>query len=258
MKRIKYFILATLFTPLFSSCEFLDIIPDNVATVESVFGDKNSAKQYLYTCYSFMPSHRSIGDNPGFAYGGEFVVITDNWIFTPSGLPRILFETGNNAANPHCDWWTREKNMFAAIRVCNYFLENIETVPNLPEAEKMRWRDEVIFLKAYYHWWLFQMYGPIPLMDTNPGFTEDKDLQVYRNTKDECADYIVGLFDKAIQGGGLPDNILGSEVSEMGRITKAIAMAVKAKVMVTLASDFFNGNRNYENMVDIPNCACDV
>lgn len=140
--------------------------------------------------------------------------------------------------------------MFAAIRVCNYFLENIETVPNLPEAEKMRWRDEVIFLKAYYHWWLFQMYGPIPLMDTNPGFTEDKDLQVYRNTKDECADYIVGLFDKAIQGGGLPDNILGSEVSEMGRITKAIAMAVKAKVMVTLASDFFNGNRNYENMVD--------
>ena len=250
MKRIKYFILATLFTPLFSSCEFLDIIPDNVATVESVFGDKNSAKQYLYTCYSFMPSHRSIGDNPGFAYGGEFVVITDNWIFTPSGLPRILFETGNNAANPHCDWWTREKNMFAAIRVCNYFLENIETVPNLPEAEKMRWRDEVIFLKAYYHWWLFQMYGPIPLMDTNPGFTEDKDLQVYRNTKDECADYIVGLFDKAIQGGGLPDNILGSEVSEMGRITKAIAMAVKAKVMVTLASDFFNGNRDYENMVD--------
>lgn len=250
MKNIKTLIAACLCVPMLGSCEFLDIIPDNVPTVESVFNDMNSAKQYLYTCYSFMPGHRHVGENPGFAYGGEFVVNVDNWIFTPSGAPRTLFETGNNATNPLIDYWTRTKNMFAAIRVCNYFLENVENIPNLPEAERNRWRDEVIFLKAYYHWWLFQIYGPIPITDVNLGYTEEEDLEVYRNTKDECAEYIVGLLDKAIEGGGLPDNIVGAEVAELGRITKGIAMAVKAKVMVTLASDFFNGNRDYESMTD--------
>lgn len=250
MKNIKTLIVALLCIPMLDSCNYLDIIPDNVATVESLFTDKNSAKKYLYTCYSFMPSHRNIGDNPGFSFGGEFVVNQNSWIFTPSDNPRVLFETGNNSTSPRIDYWSRTKNMFAAIRVCNYFLENVETIPDLPETEKNRWRDEVTFLKAYYHWWLFQMYGPIPISDKNLGFTEDEDLMVYRNTKDECAEYIVGLLDKAINGGGLPDNIVGSEVEELGRITKAIAMSVKAKVLVTLASDFFNGNRDYEKMVD--------
>jgi hypothetical protein len=229
---------------------FLDVIPDDVATIQSVFGDKNSARKYLYTCYSFLPAHRQVGDNPGFALGGEFAVNQTDWTSTPSGLPRTLLETGNNSNGPYIDYWTRTNNMFAAIRVCNDFLSNVDNIPDLPAVDRERWKAEVTFLKAYYHWWLFQMYGPIPIMDTNPSFTDKTDLKVYRNTKDECANYIVGLIDKAINSNALPDNISGLELTDLGRITKPIAMAIKARVMVTLASDFFNGNQDYSKMVD--------
>lgn len=251
MKNINRLLGAILLAVTLTSClDFLDVIPDDVATIESIFNDKNSAKQYLYTCYSFLPAHRQVGDNPGFAYGGEFAVNEDSWIYTPSGLPRTLLETGNNATSPYIDYWSRTNNMFAAIRVCNYFLDNVETIPNLPTDEALRWKAEVKFLKAYYHWWLFQIYGPIPLMDTNPGFTGESELAVYRDTKDVCADYIVRLMDEAINSGGLPDNISGNETTDLGRVTKAAAMALKAKVLVTLASDFFNGNNDYVKMVD--------
>lgn len=251
MKNINKLLGIIYLAGTLASCgDFLDVIPDDVATIESVFNDKNSAKQYLYTCYSFLPAHRQVGDNPGFAYGGEFAVNESSWIYTPSGLPRTLLETGNTATSPQIDYWSRTKNMFAAIRVCNYFLENVETIPNLPADETLRWKAEVKFLKAYYHWWLFQMYGPIPIMDTNPGFTGENNLAVYRNTKDECADYIVNLMDEAINSGGLPENISGNETTDLGRVTKAVAMSMKAKVLVTLASDFFNGNNDYAKMVD--------
>lgn len=251
MKKISKLLSIICLVGTLSSClDFLDVIPDDVATIESIFNDKNSAKQYLYTCYSFLPAHRQVGDNPGFAYGGEFSVNESSWIYTPTGLPRTLLETGNNATSPHIDYWSRTKNMFAAIRVCNYFLDNVETIPNLPADETLRWKAEVKFLKAYYHWWLFQMYGPIPIMDTNPGFTGESELAVYRNTKDECGDYIVNLMTEAINSGGLPENISGNETTDLGRVTKAVAMSIKAKVLVTLASDFFNGNHDYVKMID--------
>ncbi len=251
MKNINKLLGIICIVGTLTSCgDFLDVIPDDVATIESVFNDKNSAKQYLYTCYSFLPAHRQVGDNPGFAYGGEFAVNEDSWIYTPSGLPRTLLETGNNSTSPYIDYWSRTKNMFAAIRVCNYFLDNVETIPNLPTDDILRWKAEVKFLKAYYHWWLFQMYGPIPIMDSNPEFTGESELAVYRNTKDECADYIVKLIDEAINSGGLPENISGNETTDLGRVTKAVAMSMKAKILVTLASDFFNGNNDYATMID--------
>jgi hypothetical protein len=238
-------------TMTLTSCnDYLDVIPDDVATIEAVFNDKNTAKQYLYTCYSFLPSHRDLNCNPGMSYGGEFAVNQYDWVFTPSSYPRFLFETGNNADNPIMDYWSSSRSMFAAIRVCNYFLENVDKVPEMTQEDLNRWKAEVTFLKAYYHWWLFQMYGPIPIVDKNVGFTGDNDLAVYRNTKDECADYIVKLMDEAINSGALPSNINGVEMTDMGRITRPIAMAIKAKVLVTLASDLFNGNKDYEAMVD--------
>lgn len=249
---IKSVVVTALFASMtLTSCNnYLDVIPDDVATIETVFNDKNTAKQYLYTCYSFLPNLRSVDNNPGLAYGGEFAVNQSSWIYTPSYLPRSLFETGNNSNNPSLDYWNRTKNMFAAVRVCNYFLDNIDKVPDMSVDECNRWKAEVKFLKAYYHWWLFEMYGPIPIMDKNPGFTTDDDLDVYRNSKDECADYIVSLMDEAINSGALPLNIQGVEMTDMGRVTLPVAMAMKAKVLVTLASEFFNGNSDYKSMVD--------
>ena len=41
-----------------SSCDYLDIVPDERPTEEDAFKDKNAAERYLYSCYAFMPKER--------------------------------------------------------------------------------------------------------------------------------------------------------------------------------------------------------
>ena len=59
------------------------------------------------------------------------------------------------------------KNLYRVLRDCNIFLENIGKLPDMDVSEKERWICEVKFLKAYYHYWLVRMYGPIPLVKEN-------------------------------------------------------------------------------------------
>src|SRR3546814_8914681 len=100
----------------------------------------------------------------------------------------------------------------------------------MSSSEKARWTAEVKFLKAYYHFWLLRMYGPIPLIKNNLAITADvKDIkQIERNTIDECMEYIVQLLDEAAVD--LQD-IVQFEIQEAGRITKPIALSVKALVL---------------------------
>src|SRR5690606_11565148 len=75
-----------------------------------------------------------------------------------------------------------------------------------------------------------------------PIYADRDEVQIPRSPVDECFDYVVELLDEAIVD--LPDRI-DFEIEELGRITKTIAMAVKAKVLVTAASPLFNGNSDY-------------
>src|SRR3546814_8076148 len=59
------------------------------------------------------------------------------------------------------------KSMWQGIRNCNIFLENINRPVDLEPYVKERWVAEAKFLKAYFHWFLLRMYGPIPIMDKN-------------------------------------------------------------------------------------------
>ncbi|QEC54228.1 putative outer membrane starch-binding protein [Anseongella ginsenosidimutans] len=253
MKIYKSFFIALSFLGL-NACNYLDVVPDNVATVDYAFRMRSQAEKYLFTCYSYLPEYGNWGSNPGLLTGDEI------WLFYPYqtapdvSRPPEVWEVarGNQTMlNPYLDYWdggNGGKSMFQAIRDCNTFLENIHLVPDMDEPEKKRWIAEVKFLKAYYHWFLFRMYGPIPIVDANfPISSTPEQVQVYREPADSVVNYIVRLLDTAAMD--LPPLIL-DQVSEMGRITSTIAKAVKAKVLITAASPLFNGNADYANFVD--------
>ena len=87
-----------------------------------------------------------------------------------------------------------------ALRDCNIFLENLVAVPGLEEEERQRWLAEVKVLKAFYHFWLLRMYGPIPTIKTNiyVGATAEE-AQVPRESVDDVVEYIVQLLDEVIE-----------------------------------------------------------
>jgi hypothetical protein len=237
------------------SCNYLDILPDNISTVDHAFRSRNEAEGFLYGCFSFLPNFAEAADNPALLGGDEV------WYIDPiSGMnPRLWYiARGNQNTNtPLANYWASTQNVynsstnpdgydliggkaiFTALSDCNIFLENIHKPFDLSEDERIRWMAEVKFLKAYFHFWLFRMYGPIPLIKENIPVSEKGEAVLrYRESVDEVVEYIVSLLDEAYEN--LP-SVIESQIIEQGRPTQAIALALKAQVLTYAASPLFNG-----------------
>lgn len=252
MKRYIIAILI-LITGSFSSCnKYMDIVPDNVPQLENAFASRVMAERYLSTCYSWIPAGFDLQSNPALFAGDEL------WLNSTydenTGYSNWRIAKGNqNSNSPLNNYWdgaNQAKNLWRAIRDCNIFLENIGKVPDMDEFEIQRWAAEVNFLKAYYHYYLLRMYGPIPIQDVNLPVTIDpSETQVERKPVDECFNYIIDLIDKAVPE--LPDDI--TTLTENGRISKLVAYSIKAEILVTAASPLFNGNTDYTGFNDSKN-----
>ncbi|SDD72788.1 RagB/SusD family nutrient uptake outer membrane protein [Niabella drilacis] len=247
---------ALVITLVMPSCRkaFLDIVPDNVPTLDNAFANRNEAEKYLFTCYSALPNDASPDFNPGMNTGDEF------WVYSPvqttdytSLEPFNIAQGLQSKVNPAMNYWDGSgggKSLWQGIRNCNIFLENIDKPIDLQPYEKDRWIAEVKFLKAYLHWYLFRMYGPIPIVDKNlPINASPAEVKVFRQPVDSVVSYISNLLDEAAagEGTGLPDKIT-SLSTELGRVTKPAALAIKARLLVTAASPLFNGNPDFSSL----------
>lgn len=241
---------------IIASCDdYLNIIPDNTPTIDHAFKNRHEAEKYLYGCFSFLPNHADPTSNPAL-FGGDEV-----WYIDPANIVSPLLwniAKGNQGTNsPLADYWASiqdgsnlqgGKALFTALSDCNIFLENIDKPFDLDKSERDWWVSEVLFLKAYYHYYLFRMYGPIPLIRENlPISSTTEEVRRFREPVDDVVEYIVELLDQSLEN--LPEEIL-DVTSDMGRPTKATALALKAQVLTLAASPLFNGNTDYASVVD--------
>jgi hypothetical protein len=249
MKKIIYLLIVC---SLCACDDYLDIVPDNVATIDYAFRDRVGAEKYLFTCYTYMPYIGNPTGDPAIM-GGDDIWSHEDTNYGLDNFNIFHIKQGfQNSDNPLANFWNGANGgraLFRALRDCNIFLENIDRVgPDLRSDDRTRWIAEVKFLKAYYHYYLLRMYGPIPLMRENlPVAAGIDEVRVYREPFDDCVDYIVELLDEAARD--LPPSILDMMI-EMGRITSAIALSVKAEVLVMAASPLYNGNPDFADMVD--------
>ena len=103
------------------------------------------------------------------------------------------------------------------------------------------------------------MYGPVPIIDgiEDPSTTS---FDYARGSVDEMVTYIDNLYQEVLEENNLPetlrkiDEITGEEVenmNEMVRPTKAVVLALRAKLWVYAASKLFNGG--YAEALDLVN-----
>lgn len=246
---------------LLGSCnKYMDIVPDNIAELEQAFSMRAMAERYLFTCYSYIPRGNDLQRNPALLSGDEFWLNSmsnysqndyPNWYIAMgaqnTNSPLLNYWDGNNqggSADDHIRLWQ-------GIRDCNIFLENIYNVRDMDETEIKRWAAEVTFLKAYFHFYLLRMYGPIPIVEENTAVFEDPDnVNFERQSLDEVFAYIVSKID-----GAMPDLMVDvmQPVQENGRVTQIVAKAMKAEILITAASPLFNGNADYATYTDANN-----
>lgn len=247
MKKLQYIICSILVMQLLliSACrkDFLDKSPDEDITIEEAFKQRKYAEAFLVDIYAGLPNEIYFTDlvdvNP-------FIVASDEMnIPWPEKFPKLMNKGAWNAFNVAGQIY---KNMYEGIRKANIFLENIHITPlsaEFTQTTKDRWIGEATFLRAFYHFQLMRIYGPVPIMDYSAGVADDFS-KIRRKPLDECVKFVIDECDKAI--ALLPMNVV--QTRDIGRPTAAASLALKARVLLYNASPLWNGNPDFRSFAD--------
>ena len=232
---------------LFTQCDYLDIVPDNVVEVGSLFENRDKALNALSTCYRYMPNYEKLHQSMSLA-GDEWVGRLDAEVADARWNTRgeKLMRGWNNSNDPILNYWAGgggANSLYEGIRVCNIFLQNIDNVPDLTPNEIKDWIAQVKILKAYYHYYLIRLYGPIVIVDENlEPYSSVEEVRQERQSIDSCFNYVIGLIDEVLDEDDLA---VERGTSYLGQIDQQIARAIKAEVLLTRASPLFNGNSEF-------------
>lgn len=109
---------------------------------------------------------------------------------------------------------------YSGIAQCNYFLDNINGVAVVSEANKENYRADVRFIRAMYYFDLVQLFGDVVVYKTAPKTAEE--AKIPKTSKADVLKFVVEELDFAISK--LPFTAYS------GRAVKASAQMVKARL----------------------------
>lgn len=231
MKKKSYYIYLLLLSVMIgaSSCNYLDVVPDEIDTEEDAFSDYSAVLNYLYSCYSYLPESRSGTSSLDLMTGDEVVTAFEHETFAS-------FPKGNySSSNTVISYWD---TFFNGLRQCYLFLDNVDTVQDSDFTDELRtdFKAQVKFLIAYYHYMLIRCYGPVIIITGVEDVNQNSENYKSRTPLDDCVDFVCNLFDEA--AADLP--AVRSDASEFGLATSVAAKALKAKMLLYAASPLFN------------------
>ena len=261
MKHLsKWFIAAFAGVALFaSSCvdqvkfgdSFLEKAPGVAVTQDTIFGKATYARAFLWDTYSKLYYGLPVYWNTveGKMNTGIFEMMSDCWHSHTdwNGINRKYYSGSYKAGDEDSSDDTRfgytKENCWEAIRAALLFVENVERVPDMEDAEKKRLAAEAKVIVASRYFDLFRHFGGLPLIketyDVQPSY------ELPRATVEETVKYMVDLLDEAAATPQLPWDLGTDDTNWQGRFTKASAMGLKCKILLFAASPLFNDNVPY-------------
>lgn len=244
MKIKKYILMLGVGCALFNtSCtDDYEAVPLEQFTLDFVFSETdslgNQAYQYLNSVYSQMQN----GHN---RVGGDYLdAATDDAIsssLTENDVYKLA--TGQYTAASQIGSDMRWNQYYAGIRTATTFITNIDRVPlmdtfNDGEPLNRAWKSEARFIRALHYFNLVKRYGGVPLLGDHV-YQLGEDMELPRNTFEECVDYIVSELD------AIRDSLRTAPITDLSTkghaVTREAAMALKARVLLYAASPLFNG-----------------
>ncbi len=137
-------------------------------------------------------------------------------------------------------------SIYETVRKCWQIIENIDRVPDMSEDEKSRLRGEAYTIMASRYFDAFRNFGGLCLV--KKAYAVGEDFEDGRSTAWETALYIDELIQKAIDEPGFIWNLANSDQAQWsGRLTRASARALRAKLWMFAASPLFNSKEPYMN-----------
>lgn len=241
MKKINILLSSSIAVLLLSSCNpILDREMILTMTEKQALESYDVAQKRVNGLYTYLPN----GFSP--VGGAMMAAASDEAEYSVASSSVHMFNNGSwNPLNNPDNVWTY---YYQGIRQATLFLEtadqiNMERYKLDPQnqadyemrmANIERWKYEARFLRAYFYSELVKRYGGVPL--ANELMDMDTDYRnIPRNTLQECIDFIV---DEC--GQVAPHLPVVYQASDMGRVTRGAALALKSRVLLYAASELFN------------------
>ncbi len=238
-KRYKWLIGVMVITLTTFSCKkgLLDIKPIDFVSDAAVFQDITLTNQFVNDIYGSLLSgfeRRDFGYDQDWARGFSNLDMMTDDIEGHNDLPMNRVQAGD--LNAHFSEGTQLWAVnYSLIRKANTLIARIDGVPTTNTALRDRLKAETKFLRAFAYADLVKSFGGVPLITTEQNVNDN--LEVPRNTYDECVAFIIKECDEAaaVLLPSYPD-------AELGRATKGAALALKARVLLYHASPLNNPN----------------
>lgn len=245
-RKIKVALVAAVAVMTFDSCNdsFFDAQPDNLLNIETIFSNRAQTEAYWGGLYAMIPD---IWNQP---YSFYYSAISDemdisNWQEFPHNSGAL---SADNVNTSYVDFYSK-------IRQCGIFINNVDKSKELLEAENgatlvKQYKAEAKFLRAYYYWSVMKIHGPVVIMPIDSDDAGGINYQIPRSSWDECVDFVLAQIDEAITD--LPaEHYQGTTTTvdgtQLGRINKMVAEAVKSEITLFSASPLYNGNTDMAN-----------
>ncbi|MFZ4262676.1 RagB/SusD family nutrient uptake outer membrane protein [Sphingobacterium sp. HJSM2_6] len=245
-KSIQVALLLTASSLTFTGCndKFFDAQPDNLLNIETIFSNRAQTENYWGGLYSPI---EDVWDQP---YGFYWSAITDemdisNWQEFAQNSGAL---SADNVTTSYVTYYNK-------IRQCQIFIDNVDKCDELLLAENgatlvKQYKAEARFLRAYYYWAVMKMHGPIVIMPMNVDEAAASNYQIPRSSWDECVTFVLGLIDEALVDLPAEHYQLSTNTpdgTQLGRINKMVAEAVKSEITLFNASPLYNGNTDMSN-----------
>jgi len=222
------------------SCEeYLEVIPKDELSTESIFQTEAGADLFLLDIYEKLPDYESYGSNDGIMQRMHcYDPFADMYSPWQCNKHRFVKSYGRsidrnysadqlfgatavyNQTYPSIPFFYERVVLF--IRSCNLFLESIEeNKDSYTDAWYTERKAESRALRAYFYHWLWMAYGGVPLIDEVLNLVEmgDDIFQPSASIKE--------LYEWMVTELGEAAADLPNEIGE-GRVTKGSALALEA------------------------------
>ncbi|MCF2690691.1 RagB/SusD family nutrient uptake outer membrane protein [Bacteroides fragilis] len=227
-----------------SSCDYLgvsDQLAGGLQNTEQVFDNVSYTKRWYANVFAGIPDYSGINSLNVGAFKNPWTGMCDELV-VGYGNSSKYNNSDRNASNMG---FHRYGDCYKYIRQANIFLQKAHPImttgtqgDQLLEDELTQMKANVRFMRAFYHYLLFEQYGPIILVkDKIYDATEDQDVP--RNTVDEVVAYIDSELTAV--ASELTQEPIFEDKDHRAWPTKGVALAVRAKLWLYAASPLLNG-----------------
>ena len=237
-----------------SSCDYLgvsDQLAGGLQNTEQVFDNVSYTKRWYANVFAGIPDYSGINSVNVGAFKNPWTGMCDELV-VGYGNSSKYNNSDRNAANMG---FHRYGDCYKYIRQANIFLQKAHPImttgtqgDQLLEDELTQMKANVRFMRAFYHYLLFEQYGPIILVkDKIYNATEDQDVP--RNTVDEVIEYIDSELTAV--ASELTQEPIFEDKDYRAWPTKGVPLAVRAKLWLYAASPLLNGG--YREALSVTN-----